>query len=123
MTASYDFAQYLSQVPAYKRKADSLLQTQATTDANLVFDPQKQEEQRQMQYNEAQHINNMQQLKASQAGVDDTLAFNAAQAQKANAIRAAGSGAIGASGLGDFLNQQTEQALQGQKLNIAATQG
>lgn len=121
MSTSYDFAKYLADVPTYRRKDDATLQDRATTSANLVFDPQRAETERQRQWQEAQHINNMQKLKASQAGIDETLAYNEAQQKKSNAIRAAGSGAIGSSGLNDYLNNETDKAMQGQRLNIAAT--
>jgi hypothetical protein len=121
MSTSYDFAKYLAQVPTYRRKDDTTLQNRATTSANLIFDPQRAETERQRQWQEAQHINNMQKLKASQAGVEEALAYNEAQQKKANAIRAAASGAIGSSGLNDYLNNETDKAMQGQRLNIAAT--
>jgi len=119
--STYDFASYLAQVPTYRRKDDATLQQRADTSANLIFDPQRAEIERQRQWQEAQHINNMQKLKASQAGVEETLAYNEAKAKKANAIRAAASGAIGSSGLNDYLNNEIDKALQGQRLNIAAT--
>jgi hypothetical protein len=121
MSISYDFAEYLAQVPQYKRKKDSDLLQRATTSADLVFDPQRSETERQRQWQEAQHINAMQGLKASQSGIDETLAYNAAQRKKANAIRAASAGAIGSSGLSDYLNAETDKALEGQRLSIAAT--
>ena len=121
MSASYDFARYLADIPEYRRKNDRMLQDRADPAPASYLTRSGPEIERQRQWEEAQHINNMQKLKASQAGVEETLAYNEARAKKANAIRAAASGAIGSSGLGDYLNNKTDTALAGQRLNIAAT--
>jgi len=120
VTANYDFADYLASVPSYKRKDSTTLQNRATTAANLIYDPQKSEQQRAAAWNESQHINNMQKLKASNVGIDDSLAYNNAQAKKAAAVRSAGSGAVGSSGLTDYLNNEADASTQAQRLNIAA---
>ena len=117
---SYNFADYLSQVPNYKRKDSTSLQDRAVTASNLIYDPQKSEQERSAQWNEVQHINNMQKLKASNAGVAEALALNNALAKKAAALRAAGSGAMGSSGLSDHLNNQADISTQAQRLSIAA---
>ena len=118
--ATYDFAQYLAQVPGYKRKDDATLQNRATTSANLVFDPQKSEQERQVKTNEMQSIINTQKLKRANVGIDEALAYSNSQAKKANAIRAVGSGAVGSSGLSDYLNSLADTSMQTQKLNVAA---
>jgi len=119
--ANYDFADYLASVPSYNRKNSATLQDRATTAANLIFDPQRAEQRRAGAWNETQHINNMQKLKASTVGVEDALAYNNAQAKKAAAVRSAGSGAVGSSGLTDYLNNEADASTQAQRLNIAAT--
>ncbi len=121
MAATYSFADYLSQVPGYKRKDPTTLQSRATAAANLAFDPQRQETERQAKLNELQTINNMQKIKRANAGVDESLAYNNAEAKKAANIRAASSGAVGSSGLSDYLGSLADQATQAQRLNIAAT--
>lgn len=120
--ASYDYLEYLGQVPEYERKSDDLLQGRATTAADIIFDPQRAEEKRQAQWNEAQHVNNLAKLKAANAGTDEALALNNAQLRKSSAVRAAGSGAIGSSGLSDYLKNQADISTQAQRLSIAATQ-
>ena len=119
--ATYDYSSYLSQVGNYKRKDPATLLSRATAAANLLYDPQRVAEEQAAQTNEIEHINNLAKLKASNVGVEDSLAYNNAQAKKAAAIRAAGSGAIGSSGLADYLNNEADAATQAQRLNIAAT--
>lgn len=119
--ADYDFSQYLSEVPDYESSttlAERIEQAKAA--ANLAYDPLKQEEERQRKYNEMQNYNAQNKLNASQAGIDKTLQYNASQAKKANAINAAARGGGNADGLSAYLNNQTDTALAGQKLNIAA---
>jgi len=119
--ASYNYSDYLYQVPDYQRKDESVLKNRATTAANLVFDPQKAEQERAAQWNEAMHINNMRKLKTGNVGTYQALALSNAQARRAANIRAANSGAIGASGLTDYLNNQADIQTEAQRLNIAAT--
>ena len=120
-TATYNFSDYLSQINPFNRKDSSTLLTRAKAAANLLYDPQKQEANRQAKLDELQSITNTQKIKRANAGVDESLAYNNAQAKKAAAIRAAGSGAIGSSGLTDYLNNEADTATQAQRMNIAAT--
>lgn len=121
MAATYSFADYLSQIPGYKRKDASTLQGRATAAANLAFDPQRQETERQAKLNELQTINNTQKIKRANVGVDESLAYNDAQAKRAAAIRAASAGAVGSSGLSDYLKSEVDKSTQAQRLNVAAT--
>lgn len=116
----YDFQNYLNQVPDYQRRNAQTLQNQAQSSANLIFDPQRAEQQRAAQWQEAQHINNLQKLKAGNVGVDEALAYNDSQLKKAANIRAASAGAVGSSGLSDYLRNAIDASTQAQRLNIAA---
>lgn len=117
---TYDFEDYLSQIPDYKRKDSDALKNRASTVANLVYDPQRSEQERQAKWNEMQQINKMQQLKASNAGVEESLAYNNSQAKKAAAIRSASAGAVGSSGLNEYLKNQADASTEAQRLNVAA---
>lgn len=116
----YRFEDYLSQVPDYQRQDPSRMRERAATSSNLIFDPQRSEQQRQAQWQEAQHINALQKLKAGNVGVNEALSYNDQQMKKAAAVRAAGSGAIGSSGLSDYLKNAVDASTQAQRLNIAA---
>lgn len=118
--ADYNYQDYLNQVPDYQRKNSQALKDRATSSSNLIFDPQKSEQQRAAQWQEAQHINNLQKMKAGNVGVDEALAYNDAQLKKAAAIRAASAGAVGSSGLSAYLNNAIDASTQAQRLNTAA---
>ncbi len=110
--ATYNFSDYLSQIGSYNRKDSATLLERAKAAANLLYNTQTQETNRQAKLNELQSITNTQKIKRANAGVDDSLAYNNAQSKKAAAIRAAGSGAVGSSGLTDYLNNETDTATQ-----------
>ncbi len=119
--ADYNFSDYLSEVPDYESTttlAERIAQAKAAS--NLAYDPVRQEQERQRRYNEMTNYNAQNKLNASQTGIDKTLQYNASQAKKANAINSAARGGGNSDGLSAYLNNQTDTALAGQKLNIAS---
>lgn|GEM_PF-3568068 len=117
--ADYNYQDYLGQVPDYQQtKTSAEMLAQAKAASNLAFDPIRQEAERQRKYNEMQSYNTMNKLNSSTAGLDKTLAFSESQAKKANAINAAARGGKASDGLSSYLNNLTDTALAGQRLNI-----
>jgi len=119
--ANYDYKDYLSEVPGYQRKDTATLLARAKAAAGLLYDPQEQAAAKTAKNNELQSIINTQKIKRANAGLDESLSFNNAQAKKAAAVRAAGSGAIGSSGLTDYLNNEADTATQAQRIAAAAS--
>lgn len=119
--ADYNYQDYLGQVPEYQQtKTSAEMLAQAKAASNLAYDPIRQEAERQRKFNEMQQYNTMNKLNSSQAGLDKTLAFSESQAKKANAINAAARGGKASDGLSSYLNNLTDTALAGQRLNIQA---
>jgi len=122
VTYTYSFRSDLSQVPGYQRESTASLLARAKAAADLAADPQKQQAQRLATQNERDYYNNLQKMKASNVGTNAALNYGNQQAKKTAAARAINSGAIGSSGLQDYLNNEADIATQAQRLNIAATQ-
>lgn len=116
----FDFQSALNSIGNYAGLSQAEMQAQAGRAADMVINPQVAQVERNRQRGELDYYNQMKQMEAAQAGVDKTLAYNESQRRKQDSVRSAASGGGARSGLNDYLGQQTDQALEGTRLGLAA---
>ena len=114
-----NYSTYLSEVPTYTKKSDDVALGQAQRASRLAYATQLAAAKKNQRLAGAQHVNNLQDIKNSTAGVEEANAYNQSLAKKSNALRSISMGGSGSNGLSSYLNQQTDQGLAAQNLAAA----